>query len=165
MKKKFVLISTYNKDGLIPLVDTLMKHNYTLIATSGTADFLKKNGLDVVTVEEITGFPSMLGGRVKTLHPLVFGGILAKGKEEEVKKYDIPLIDIVVVNLYPFDKEPSIENIDIGGISLIRAAGKNYRRLTCLTDPEDYDMVIKELNENSTISPDTRIYLARKEHC
>lgn len=162
MKKKFALISTYNKDGLIPLVDTLIKHNYTLIATSGTADFLKKNGLDVVTVEEITGFPSMLGGRVKTLHPLVFGGILAKGGEEEVKRYNIPLIDIVVVNLYPFDKEPSIENIDIGGISLIRAAGKNYRRLTCLTDPEDYDMVIKELNENSTISPDTRIYLARK---
>lgn len=162
MADKYALISTYDKTGLIPLTKCLLRHNYKLIATTGTADYLKKKGVRSTTVDSFTGFPTMLGGRVKTLHPVILGGILARGDENEVVRYNLPLIDIVVVNLYPFDKEPSIENIDIGGVSLIRAAGKNYTRVSCIVDPKDYDSVIKELDAKGSISPDTRLYLARK---
>ncbi len=162
MAIRFALLSTYDKSGLLPLVDVLSKHKYRLIASKGTAGFLRENGVEVETVEKITGYPSMLGGRLKTLHPKIFGGILALGSEEELKKYEIPLIDMVVVNLYPFETEPSIENIDIGGVSLIRAASKNYERTACLVDPADYSRVIGELDSEGAVSHATRLYLARK---
>lgn len=162
MRDRYALISVYDKTGIIPLAEALIRRGYKLIASSGTAKYLKENKIESITVDSITGFPPMLGGRVKTLHPVIFGGILAKGDEEEIERYNLPLIDIVVVNLYPFDKEPSTENIDIGGISLIRAAGKNHLRVSCLVDSDDYDIVIRELDKDGTITPDTRLYLARK---
>jgi len=162
MTDRYALISTYDKTGIVPFADALLRHNYKLLATGGTADYLEKKGIKPTTIDSLTGFPAMLNGRVKTLHPVIFGGILAKGNEDEVTRYNLPLIDIVVVNLYPFDKEPSSENIDIGGISLIRAAGKNHNRVSCVVDPEDYDTVIEELDTNGEISPNTRLRLARK---
>jgi phosphoribosylaminoimidazolecarboxamide formyltransferase/IMP cyclohydrolase len=162
MADRYALISTYDKTGLVRLAEALLRHNYKLIATDGTANYLARKGIKSTTVGNLTGFSTMLGGRVKTLHPVIFGGILAKGDEDEITRHNLPLVDIVVVNLYPFDKEPSIENIDIGGISLIRAAGKNHTRVSCVVYPKDYDTVIEELDEKGSISPDTRLYLARK---
>ncbi len=162
MINRYALISTHDKTGLIPLAEALLRCSYKLVATAGTADYLKKSGIESTAVSSLTGFPSMLGGRVKTLHPVIFGGILARGDEDEIARYNLPLIDIVVVNLYPFDEKPCIENIDIGGISLIRAAGKNHTRVSCVVNPEDYDTVMGELDADGGISSDTRLYLARK---
>lgn len=162
MTERYALISTHNKSGLLPLTRALQNHDYIIIATAGTAKYLKKNNIEIVEIEDVTGFPPMLSGRVKTLHPKLFGGILAKGSEEDVKKFNLPLIDVVVVNPYPFDSEPSIENIDIGGVALMRAASKNYERVICLVDPRDYERVIREIRADGSISLDTRTYLARK---
>ena len=140
MKKiKRALISVYHKEGLDEIITTLDKLGVQIISTGGTYDFIKKLGVDAVTVESLTSYPSILGGRVKTLHPKVFGGILGRRghdlDEAHFKEYDIPEIDLVIVDLYPFeetlaktDEEAEIiEKIDIGGISLIRAAAKNFK--------------------------------------
>ena len=133
------LISVFDKDGLAPIIKKLDALGVTLYSTGGTEKFIQELGYDVVAVEDITSYPSILGGRVKTLHPKVFGGILNRqnvaSDQEELKQYEIPQIDLVIVDLYPFEKtlasgaseQDIIEKIDIGGISLIRAAGFNLK--------------------------------------
>ena len=135
---KSALISVFHKDGLKPLVEKLNEQNVTIYSTGGTEKFIKELGIDVVPVEDVTSYPSILGGRVKTLHPKVFGGILNRQDNEsdasQIKEFDIPQIDLVIVDLYPFEKtvasgaseQDIVEKIDIGGISLIRAAAKNF---------------------------------------
>lgn len=152
MEKKIqsALISVFYKDGLETLVPTLHQLGITLYSTGGTQAFIEKLGIPVVPVEDLTTYPSILGGRVKTLHPAVFGGILGKRNDDthlqEMKEYKIPEIDLVIVDLYPFeetvasttDEASIIEKIDIGGPSMIRAAAKNHRDLVVLASKDDY---------------------------
>jgi phosphoribosylaminoimidazolecarboxamide formyltransferase/IMP cyclohydrolase len=154
---KTALISVYHKDNLDKIVKYLGKKNVTIYSTGGTMDFIKGLGVPVLAVEELTGYPSILGGRVKTLHPKVFGGILARRDNEndlfQLQEYSIPEIDLVIVDLYPFEKtvesgasEPEvIEKIDIGGISLIRAAAKNFRDVLIVSNREQYERVYEML--------------------
>ncbi len=148
---KSALISVFHKDGLAPIVKKLNELNITIYTTGGTETFIKELGIDVVRVEDLTSYPSILGGRVKTLHPKVFGGILNRRDNEndqaQLKEFDIPEMDIVIVDLYPFEntvasgapEQDIIEKIDIGGISLIRAAAKNFKDVICVSSMEQYD--------------------------
>jgi phosphoribosylaminoimidazolecarboxamide formyltransferase/IMP cyclohydrolase len=175
IKIKTALLSTYYKEGLEVLAAELKKQEVDLISTGGTLDFLKTLGLSVTPVESLTQFPEMLGGRVKTLHPKVFGGILNRRQvaedQAQIAEFDIPSIDLVVVNLYPFQEtlkkggnlEELIEKIDIGGVSLIRAAAKNFQDVCIVAHPEDYASIAGELKENQGfISLETRKKLAAK---
>ena len=149
-KAKSALISVFHKDGLAPIVQKLNELNITIYSTGGTEKFIKELGIDVFPVEELTSYPSILGGRVKTLHPKVFGGILSRRENDndvsQLSQYEIPELDIVIVDLYPFEKtvasgaseQDIIEKIDIGGISLIRAAAKNYNDVICVSSMEQY---------------------------
>jgi len=149
-KIKSALISVYHKDKLDEIVHKLVEFGVKFYSTGGTKDFLESIGAKVTAVEDITGYPSILGGRVKTLHPKVFGGILSRRDKEEdnahLKQYDIPEIDLVIVDLYPFEKTVAsdasendiIEKIDIGGISLIRAAAKNYKDVVIIPSVNQY---------------------------
>jgi phosphoribosylaminoimidazolecarboxamide formyltransferase/IMP cyclohydrolase len=151
------LISVYSKEGLDQMVKVLQKLGVSLYSTGGTQRFIEEMGIPVTPVEDLTSYPSILGGRVKTLHPKVFGGILARRKEqgdlEQLKEYQIPEIDLVVVDLYPFEdtvrsgaaEQEIIEKIDIGGISLIRAAAKNYRDVLVVSSREQYGPVLELL--------------------
>ncbi len=155
------LLSVSNKEGLLPFAKTLVDaHGFKLISSGGTANLLEENGLPVERVAEFTGAPEILEGRVKTLHPRVHGGILAKREVEahakDLKKQNIPFIDLVVVNLYPFKKtisnpnvtlEEAIENIDIGGPTMVRAAAKNHAHVSILTTPDQYKPFLKALQE------------------
>ena len=144
------LISVFDKDNLEPLVKELVSRDVTLYSTGGTKDFIQNLGYQVFAVEDTTGYPSILGGRVKTLHPKIFGGILKRSNNEndsrEIEKFQIPSFDLVVVDLYPFEKTVEenasendiIEKIDIGGIALIRAAAKNFNNVFCISDKDDY---------------------------
>ncbi|MBF8964906.1 bifunctional phosphoribosylaminoimidazolecarboxamide formyltransferase/IMP cyclohydrolase [Pontibacter sp. FD36] len=159
VKIKSALISVYYKDRLEPLVELLKQHNVTIYSTGGTQAFLEEQGADVVAVEDLTAYPSIFGGRVKTLHPKVFGGILHRRANEsdlaEREQYEIPPIDLVVVDLYPFEETVAsgaseadvIEKIDIGGISLIRAAAKNFQDVLIVSSREQYDEVVDLLKE------------------
>ncbi len=154
------LISVYNKEGLEPLVKQLAKQNCVLISTGGTAKFIESLGLKVVEVASITAYPSILGGRVKTLHPKVFGGILNRrantSDQDEMATHQIPQIDMVLVDLYPFEQtleegasnQEIIEKIDIGGISLIRAAAKNYQDVLCVSHKDQYEEITMLLATN-----------------
>ncbi len=157
-KIKSALISVYYKDGLEPIIEALQANGVTIYSTGGTQRFIEGLGAEVVSVESLTGYPSILDGRVKTLHPKVFGGILARREEAhlaQLGQYDIPEIDLVIVDLYPFeetvantdDESTIIEKIDIGGISLIRAAAKNYKDIACVASRNDYDYLVKVLKE------------------
>ncbi len=152
-----VLISVYNKKGIGDFAGNLRKLGWEIISTGGTYDFLKSAGIDVTKVSDFTGSPEILGGRVKTLHPKIFAGILARSDQrKELANHSIPKIDMVCCNLYPFkeallkyDNESLIlENIDIGGVTLLRAAAKNYHNVIVVTDCKDYDEVIKELKSD-----------------
>jgi phosphoribosylaminoimidazolecarboxamide formyltransferase/IMP cyclohydrolase len=144
------LISVFDKTGLAPIVQLLAKNKVKIFSTGGTQKFIEELGLEVIPVEELTSFPSILGGRVKTLHPKIFGGILHRRENDEdltqIKTFDIPPIDLVIVDLYPFEEtvasganhEDIIEKIDIGGISLIRAAAKNYKDVVILPSQKSY---------------------------
>lgn len=157
---KSALISVYSKEGLEPLVKQLAKQNCVLISTGGTAIFIKNLGLEVVEVASITDYPSILGGRVKTLHPKVFGGILNRrantSDQDEMATHQIPQIDLVIVDLYPFEEtvasggsnQEIIEKIDIGGISLIRAAAKNYQDVLCVSHKDQYKEITELLVAN-----------------
>jgi len=162
----YALISISDRTGILEFAQEISNIGFQVIATSGTQKFLKSKGVNCKTVSEITGFPEILGGRVKTLHPKILGAILAnreiESHLEELKKLEIPLIDIVVCNLYPFKESPGIENIDIGGVTLIRSAAKNYKYITCITNPNQYKKVIKELKEQNEISEQTRFEFAKK---
>ncbi len=156
---KRALISVYYKDGLEEIARELHKNGVEILSTGGTCDFLKKLSIPVTTVESVTGYPSILDGRVKTLHPKVFGGILnireAEVHQKEIAQYEIPSIDLVIVDLYPFEeyvaagasKEEIIEKIDIGGISLIRAAAKNYNDVVIVPSKESYAPLLSILKE------------------
>ena len=154
LKITSALISVFDKEGLAPIVEELNRQGVTIYSTGGTEKFIRDLGIEVVAVEDITSYPSILGGRVKTLHPKVFGGILNRqntaADQEELAQYEIPQIDLVIVDLYPFEKtvasgaseQDIIEKIDIGGISLIRAAAKNFADVLCVSDKNDYQEVL-----------------------
>ena len=172
--KKRALISVSNKNNLIDFAKFLESKNYELISTGGTFKHLKEAGLNPIQIDEVTNFPEMLDGRVKTLHPKVHGGLLAVRDNEEhmktVHEHGIELIDMVIVNLYPFfenvNKEISLEEkvefIDIGGPSMLRSAAKNFASVTVVTDVEDYAKVQQEISENGDTTIETRKKLAGK---
>lgn len=164
-KIKTALISVFDKTGLEPLIEILVDQGVELYSTGGTETFIRNLGHQVNAVEDLTGYPSILGGRVKTLHPKVFGGILNRSQLEsdqaELQQFEIPSLDLIVVDLYPFEKTVSgnateseiIEKIDIGGIALIRAAAKNFNDVFCISNKEDYAPFI-ELYKSSDGAPD-----------
>ncbi|MFA6992568.1 MAG: bifunctional phosphoribosylaminoimidazolecarboxamide formyltransferase/IMP cyclohydrolase [Candidatus Gracilibacteria bacterium] len=175
MLKKRALISVSDKTGILEFAKKLFDKGIEILSTGGTAKALKKGGIDVVDVSDYTGFPEMMDGRVKTLHPKIHGGILAlrdnKSHMKEADKNGIEMIDIVVVNLYPFretvasedvTEEEAIENIDVGGPSMIRGAAKNYKFVTVVTDPSDYDFVADMILKNGDTTLEVRKKLARK---
>ncbi|AYE61203.1 phosphoribosylaminoimidazolecarboxamide formyltransferase [Lactobacillus helveticus] len=174
-KVKRALVSVSDKTNLVPFVKGLVENHYEIISTGGTKKKLDEAGIKTISVEEITGFPEILDGRVKTLNPYIHGGLLAeRDKPEHMKtleKLNIHTIDLVCVNLYPFKQTiekpnvelaDAIENIDIGGPSLLRAASKNYASVTVVTDQADYDRVLKEITENGDTNLKTRAELAAK---
>lgn len=177
MKKiKRALISVSDKENILDLAKVLIDYNVEIISTGGSAKLLKDNSIKVIEVSEYTNFPEMLDGRVKTLHPKIHGGILAnrniKNHLETLKQNDINEIDLVVVNLYPFQQaikkesctlDEAIENIDIGGPTMIRAAAKNFQSVAVLTDPNDYSEFIKKMNVNQgSLDVESRFMLAKK---
>lgn len=161
VKIKNALISVYYKDNLEPLIRQLHEQGVVFYSTGGTEKFIRELGIDVIAVEDLTGYPSILGGRVKTLHPKVFGGILnrreLKEDQAQISQFEIPEIDLVIVDLYPFEETVNsgasetdiIEKIDIGGISLIRAAAKNYNDVVIIASKDDYKTLGDILAENN----------------
>lgn len=169
------LISVSDKTGIIELAKELEDLGIEIISTGGTYKKLNENGIKAIEISELTGFPECLDGRVKTLHPKVHAGILAmRSKQDHMKQLTdlgIDTIDFVIVNLYPFKqtilkdnvtREDCIENIDIGGPTMLRSAAKNYQDVTVITDPSDYEIVLNELKQNGNISVDTKFYLMNK---
>jgi len=163
---KYALISVSDKSGLLEFARGLSKLRFTLIASSGTLKSLKDGGISAISVESITTFPEILGGRVKTMHPKIIGALLTDRDNpthlEELKKFGIPLIDIVICNLYPFESSPGVKTIDIGGVSLLRAGAKNYKWVTVVSHPNQYNRVITELKANGEITESTRLEFAQK---
>jgi phosphoribosylaminoimidazolecarboxamide formyltransferase/IMP cyclohydrolase len=159
------LLSVYDKSGLVPFAQGLHELGWDLISSGGTATALREAGIEVVDVAAVTGAPEMLGGRVKTLHPNIHGGILAdRSKPEHVADLegrDITPIDLVVCNLYPFTSEPSVEMIDIGGPTMVRAAAKNHDHVGVVVDPASYGDVLDELRADGSLAHATRRRLAR----
>ncbi len=175
VKIKNALISVYYKDNLEPVIQALNRLNVQIYSTGGTETFIRNLGVDVVPVEDLTSYPSILGGRVKTLHPKIFGGILNRreheGDQQQIAEYEIPQIDLVIVDLYPFEEtlasgaseEAIVEKIDIGGISLIRAAAKNFQDVTIIASKNDYSELENILNtQNGETTLEQRKAFARK---
>ena len=171
----YALLSVSDKTGIVNIAEALIAKGIKIISTGGTSQFLKKAEISVIDIDEHTGFPEILGGRVKTLHPKIHGGLLTlrdnSSQTNQANQHDISMIDFVVVNLYPFEKtiaksnvalKESIENIDIGGPSMLRSAAKNYQSVTVVSAPEDYDLIIEELKDHGKTSLKTREYLAVK---
>ena len=160
------LLSVYDKTGLVDLARGLSELGWELISSGGTSAALAEAGIDHVEVADLTGAPEMLGGRVKTLHPVIHGGILAdRSKADHLDALDrlgIGLIDLVVCNLYPFTSDPSVELIDVGGPTMVRAAAKNHDHVGVVVDPSEYGAVLDELRRDGTLSLDTRRRLARQ---
>ncbi|RTZ01485.1 bifunctional phosphoribosylaminoimidazolecarboxamide formyltransferase/IMP cyclohydrolase PurH [Flavobacterium sp. RSP49] len=169
------LISVFSKEGLEPIVRQLNSQNVTLYSTGGTEDFIKNLGIPVIPVEDVTSYPSILGGRVKTLHPKVFGGILNRQDNEsdaqQMLEFNIPQIDLVIVDLYPFEKTVAsgasetdiIEKIDIGGISLIRAAAKNFKDTVIVASVDQYGLLLDLIiDQNGATTLEDRKLLATK---
>jgi len=169
------LISVFDKTGIVEFAKRLTALKIELLSTGGTAKLLRENGIAVRDVSDFTGWPEMLGGRVKTLHPKVHGGLLFRRKNAEDQKqaaeHGIAPIDLVVVNLYPFEATAAkpgltadelIENIDIGGPTMLRSAAKNFESVTVVTDPADFERVAKELENAGETRLETRLELARK---
>lgn len=173
---KRALISVSDKKGVVDFAKELSAMGVEILSTGGTAKVLRDAGIQTVEVSDFTGFPEMLDGRLKTLHPKIHGGLLARrgsSKDmEDINKHDIKLIDMVVVNLYPFEQtiskqdvtfEEAIENIDIGGPTMLRAASKNYQDVAVVVDPEDYAKIIEEMKASGgTVSKEAKLNLARK---
>lgn len=167
------LLSVSDKTGVLELATQLHQHNIELLSTGGTAKLLQQAGLPVKEVSEHTGFPEMMAGRIKTLHPKIHGGLLGRrGTDEAImEQHDISPIDLVVVNLYPFEAtiarddctlDMAIENIDIGGPTMLRAAAKNHAAVTVVIDPTDYQRIIEQINKNGGVDDTTRFDLAVK---
>jgi phosphoribosylaminoimidazolecarboxamide formyltransferase/IMP cyclohydrolase len=175
---KSALISVFSKDGLEPLVHQLHEQNVILYSTGGTQEFINNLGIPVVPVEEITSFPEILGGRVKTLHPKIFGGILNRQDNSsdvsQMKEFDIPQIDLVIVDLYPFEKTVAsgasetdiIEKIDIGGISLIRAAAKNFKDTVIVASVNEYSSFLNTITaqNGATTLEDRKLFATKAFH-
>lgn len=172
---KRALISVSDKNGIVEFSQKLFEKGVEILSTGGTAKLLRENGIEVKDVSDYTGFPEMMDGRVKTLHPKVHGGLLAlrdnSAHMDAADKNGIEMIDLVVVNLYPFEAtiqkenvslEEAIENIDIGGPSMLRSAAKNYKFVTVLTDPADYELVLSEIEKEGNTTSETREYLGKK---
>src|SRR5579871_765976 len=174
------LLSVYDKTGIVDFARTLLEFGVELISTGGTEDLLRGAGLAVRPIQDVTGSPEMLGGRVKTLHPAVHAGILARRDEPgdlaELEQHGFGAIDLVVCNLYPFQetvqrpdvtRAEAIESIDVGGVTLLRAAAKNYHDVIAICDPADYQDMIDALRQPAGIAMDTRERLAAKafDHC
>lgn len=161
---KTALISVFHKDGLEDLLKRLDEEGVRFLSTGGTQKFIESLGYDCQKVEEVTTYPSILGGRVKTLHPKIFGGILARRDNEidreQMKKYEIPAIDLVIVDLYPFEQTAAsgaseqdiIEKIDIGGISLIRAGAKNFKDVVIIPSKAEYPVLLELLNKKGAVT-------------
>ena len=176
IKIKRALISVYDKQHIVELANVLIKLNIEILSTGGTAKLLRDEGCPVIEVSEYTKFPEMLNGRVKTLHPMIHGGILGVRANDDhiktMKEYNIPEIDLVVVNLYQFEKtikkpdctlEEAIENIDIGGPTMVRAAAKNYKSVAVLTNPSDYTLIADQLiNNNGMLEEELLFSLSKK---
>ncbi|MCX8021417.1 MAG: hypothetical protein N2745_01420 [Syntrophorhabdaceae bacterium] len=175
MKIRRAIISVSNKAGLSEFAPFLKSYGVEIISTGGTKRYLDEIGVNPMEISAYTGFPEIMDGRVKTLHPKVHGGILNIRENEEHKKakegLGIKDIDMIVVNLYPFKEvvskgctfEEAIENIDIGGPSMIRAGAKNYKYVTVIVDPADYTKVMEEMRINDgSVSEETNLYLAKK---
>lgn len=175
IKIRSALVSVYDKEGIEPIIKELEREQITIYSTGGTGLFIEKLGIKYIPIEDITSYPSILGGRVKTLHPKIFGGILNRRNKKEDQKelldYEIPQIDLVLVDLYPFEEtikstrneKEIIEKIDIGGISLIRAAAKNFNDILCISDKSDYDDLLNILkNSNAQTTADMRKKFALK---
>ena len=173
-KIKTALVSVYHKDRMDEICSKLNACGVKILSTGGTKKFIEELGISVTAVEELTSYPSILGGRVKTLHPKIFGGILARrdaaSDKEQMKQYEIPEIDLVVVDLYPFEdtvasgagEEDIIEKIDIGGISLIRAAAKNYRDVVIISSQEQYSQLLEIMKNGGETTVEERKELAMK---
>jgi len=175
-KIKKAIISLTDKSGIVEFAEALLKFDVQILSTGGTARVLREGGIPVTDISDYTGFPEMMDGRVKTLHPKVHGGLLGLRDNPEhvemMNKYGILPIDMVVVNLYQFEKtvakegvtlEEAIENIDIGGPSMLRSSAKNFRDVTVIVDPADYDVVLKEMEETGgETTRRTRFRLATK---
>jgi phosphoribosylaminoimidazolecarboxamide formyltransferase/IMP cyclohydrolase len=175
-KIKSAIVSVTDKTGIVDFVKALSSFGVQILSTGGTASTIREGGVDVTDISAYTGFPEMMDGRVKTLHPKVHGGLLGlrdnQGHMEMMKKHGIMPIDMVVVNLYQFEKtvakegvslDEAIENIDIGGPSMLRSSAKNFRDVTVIVDPADYTTVLKEMAESggeTTLA--TRFMLAKK---
>jgi phosphoribosylaminoimidazolecarboxamide formyltransferase/IMP cyclohydrolase len=177
MKKiERAVISVTDKEGIVEFARDLQEFGVEILSTGGTAKKLREGGIKVRDISDYTGSPEILGGRVKTLHPKIHGGILGRrdvaDHVSEMKKHDIFPIDMVLVNLYEFEKtvarkdctlDEAIENIDIGGPTMLRSSAKNYKDVTVIVDPADYAMVLDEMSKNNGATTlRTRFYLARK---
>lgn len=175
VKVSTALISVSDKTGVVEFAKSLSTLGITIISTGGTAKALREAGVAVTSVDEVTGFPEIMDGRVKTLHPKIHGALLAvrdnPSHVAQLKENGIGTIDLVVVNLYPFEKtvaregvtlEDAIENIDIGGPTMLRSAAKNFRYVGAVIDPADYGLVLGELKKDGALSDKTRMYLANK---
>ncbi|MCQ2344876.1 MAG: bifunctional phosphoribosylaminoimidazolecarboxamide formyltransferase/IMP cyclohydrolase [Paludibacteraceae bacterium] len=171
------LVSVSDKRGLVPFVQSLKSLGWEIIATGGTMKLLRDSGIEVINISDVTGFPEICDGRVKTLHPKVHGGLLARrdmpSHLQALKDNNIEFIDMVCVNLYPFRQTiakpnvgfaEAIENIDIGGPSMLRSAAKNCASVTVVCDPDDYDMIIDEIKANGNTTEDTRLKLSAKAY-
>ncbi|MGQ0452972.1 bifunctional phosphoribosylaminoimidazolecarboxamide formyltransferase/IMP cyclohydrolase, partial [Bacillus sp. SS-TM] len=173
--KKRALVSVSDKTGVVEFVKGLLEQGIEVISTGGTKKLLEENGLQVIGISEVTGFPEIMDGRVKTLHPNIHGGLLAVRDNEthvtQMNELGMEPIDFVVVNLYPFKETiakpdvtfaDAIENIDIGGPTMIRSAAKNHKFVSVIVDPVDYDIVLAELKENGEVAEETKRKLAAK---
>ena len=169
------LLSVSDKTDLVPFAQVLVENSVEILSTGGTARLLSENGVPVTSVDSYTGSPEIMDGRVKTLHPKIHGGILAVRDNElhvaQMNEHGIEPIDLVVVNLYPFREtiakpdvtiEEAIENIDIGGPTMVRSSAKNHKYVAIVVDPGDYEMIASEIKEKGTISFEMRKSLARK---
>ena len=176
VKIKRALVSLSDKTGVVQLGQTLHAMGVQILSTGGTARSLQEAGIPVIEVSHYTGFPEMMDGRIKTLHPKIHGALLGKRDDAEhmkqMKIHGIEPIDLVVVNLYPFEKtvakpdctlEEAIENIDIGGPTMLRSSAKNYHDVAVVTDPQDYEKIIEEMKKaGGALSLETRFRLAKK---
>jgi phosphoribosylaminoimidazolecarboxamide formyltransferase/IMP cyclohydrolase len=169
------LISVTDKSGIVEFARSLEKLGVEILSTGGTARALRDGGVTVMDISDYTGFPEMMDGRVKTLHPKVHGGLLGRRDNQQdlqmMERHGIKGIDLVIVNLYQFELtvakegctlEEAVENIDIGGPSMIRSAAKNFKDVTVITDPSDYSRVLAEISESGETTLQTRFELARK---
>jgi phosphoribosylaminoimidazolecarboxamide formyltransferase/IMP cyclohydrolase len=173
-KRRRAVLSVYRKDGIVELGRGLARHGLEIVSTGGTARELREAGVEVTPIDEVTGFPEMLDGRVKTLHPKLHAGILARRGEDThrqaLEKHGIAPVDVVVVNLYPFEDkvakgasfDEAVENVDVGGPTMLRAAAKNFRDVAVVVDPVDYNLLLEQLARPGGIDGATRLYFAQK---